>query len=903
MSQNLLSHPPFPRLSSFSKGKPAKQKLTGAQKRRQNLLERQQLGREIAEIKQRIAIERPPRGYNPWAAEDASTQAAEPERVVLDSEPDAAAAAAAAAAKKKVTVPKPPPGSAGLTSALLSNLKSFEELPISSRSKRGLADSRFKYLTRVQRGTMPHALAGRDVLASARTGSGKTLAYLIPVLERLFLEQWTLLHGGLGALILAPTRELAVQIFDVLRTVGKHHDFSAGLVIGGKDAESEKKIIASINILVATPGRLLQHMDETYHFDASGLRILVLDEADRILDMGFSQAVDGIIANLPSYPQRQTLLFSATQTSEEMRNLAKLSLHEPEVIGVHDADETVTPRHLTQHYMLLNAGDKINTLWTFIKLHLWQKTIVFLSTSKQVRFIFEAFCRIRPGVPLLHMHGNMKQATRMSVFYEFCNQSRAVLFATDVAARGLDFPDVNWVLQADCPLTTEDYIHRVGRTARFTRRGHALTFLQEHELPLVQKLKDMRIEVKEVRPDTHKEYTVTPIIGGFIAEDTELKYLAQKAFVSYIRHVHLAPDKSIFSVRDVDGPALAASMGLPGIPTIKGLKGSKNEVKNLPHAVRKMLEDQEKARKAAKSAEKKKKADLAAGAVRKSNEAERMLRRTNKTVFDESRLKMRAGDEIEDDEEAEDFMKLTKRGQNYSDVEDRAEAAAKTAERRKLDTIKAMLVTEEADDDGGKGGLSDDDDLIRLAEASAGESSSSEGEDDGDAAARAHDAAKQARKAAKRAAKRKAVEERLRQAMLTQDLQVATLEEAIRQGLDPEFVAELRAMVKEHDPQDKARQRERVRERNRKRKAAEKAARMAGRGGGGVAVLGGGGSDDDDVDYAQGYEASDSGDDDDDDDDSESSDGGAGPMAKRGRGARGSHSDDDESVDGVVGGV
>ena len=176
--------------------------------------------------------------------------------------------------------------------------KRFSDLPISRASLAGLAKGKWTRMTDIQRAAIPHALAGRDVLGAAKTGSGKTLAFLVPALETLFREKWSRLDG-LGVLIISPTRELALQIFDVLRILGHHHDLSAGLVIGGKDKAEEGHRIARMNVLVCTPGRLLQHLDETAGFDCSGLKVLILDEADRILDLGFKASLTAIIDALP----------------------------------------------------------------------------------------------------------------------------------------------------------------------------------------------------------------------------------------------------------------------------------------------------------------------------------------------------------------------------------------------------------------------------------------------------------------------------------------------------------------------------------------------------------------------------------------------------------------------------
>eukprot|EP00882_Tetradesmus_deserticola_P012407 GHRQ01013149.1.p1 GENE.GHRQ01013149.1~~GHRQ01013149.1.p1 ORF type:complete len:270 (+),score=111.12 GHRQ01013149.1:115-924(+) len=191
--------------------------------------------------------------------------------------------------------------------------RTFEELPLSKHTKAALKEAGYVNLTAIQRAALPHALAGRDILGAAKTGSGKTLCFLIPVVEKLYRQSWTRLDG-LGALVLTPTRELALQIFEELVKVGKRHDMSAGLLIGGKAVNEEATRVNAMNILVATPGRLLQHMDETPGFDTHSLQVLVLDEADRILDMGFAATLDAIIANLPT-EGRQTLLFSATQVS------------------------------------------------------------------------------------------------------------------------------------------------------------------------------------------------------------------------------------------------------------------------------------------------------------------------------------------------------------------------------------------------------------------------------------------------------------------------------------------------------------------------------------------------------------------------------------------------------------
>lgn len=167
----------------------------------------------------------------------------------------------------------------------------FSDLPISRSTTTGLFKSKFVRMTEVQRASVPHALSGRDIVCCARTGSGKTLAYLIPVVEKLYKLRWSAMDG-LGALILVPTRELGIQAFEVLRSFANFHDISAALIIGGKDLAEEQNHIKTMNVIIATPGRLLQHMDETAQFDYNNLKVMVMDEVDRMLDMGFRQDVD-----------------------------------------------------------------------------------------------------------------------------------------------------------------------------------------------------------------------------------------------------------------------------------------------------------------------------------------------------------------------------------------------------------------------------------------------------------------------------------------------------------------------------------------------------------------------------------------------------------------------------------
>ncbi|KAF7268844.1 hypothetical protein GWI33_018188 [Rhynchophorus ferrugineus] len=429
-------------------------------------------------------------------------------------------------AKKKKTIPesvKIENLKSQYESIDVNNISKFSELPLSQQTMKGLKESKYFKLTDIQRESILLALRGNDILGAAQTGSGKTLAFLIPILEYLYCEQWSRMDG-VGALVITPTRELAYQIFETLRKVGKYHDFSAGLIIGGKDLKFERKRMDQCNIIICTPGRLLQHMDENPLLDCSSMKILVLDEADRCLDMGFKETMNSIIANLP--PKRQTLLFSATQT-KSVQDLARLSLKDPSYVSV---NEMTTPKELQQTFVVCELHDKISILWSFIRNHLKQKTIIFLSTCKQVKYFYEIFCKLRPGISLMALYGTLHQLRRMSIYEEFCRKQSAVLFATDLAARGLDFPAVHWVVQADCPEDVETYIHRVGRTARYFRGGESLLLLMPSEIKMIEYLEEKKIPVEKIEINPLKLQNPVKKIQIFLSNNTTLRDTAKRAF-------------------------------------------------------------------------------------------------------------------------------------------------------------------------------------------------------------------------------------------------------------------------------------------------------------------------------------------------------------------------------------
>lgn len=482
----------------------------------------------------------------------------------------------------------------------------FRALPISQATLMGLEGGKtpFTTMTDIQNACIPHALAGRDILGAAKTGSGKTLSFVIPVLELLFRCRYTP-EDGPGAIVLSPTRELAMQIFQVVKIAGTHHSFVVGLLIGGrKDFQAEQHRVGTANILIASPGRLLQHLEQTPYFDVSSLKMLVLDEADRILDMGFRDQLLRILDYLPS--ERQTLLFSATQT-RDVSHLATLSLQQPEYLGVHDKEKTATPESLQQSYVVVPLEHKLNAVYSFIKSHLKSKSIIFMSSCAQIRHAWELFCSLRPGIPILALHGKIVQEKRTHIYFDFLQRPHAVLFASDVCARGLDFPNVDWVLQVDAPEDRDMYIHRAGRTARYRAGGKSLLLLTPHEerRGFVQLLQGgtnsssssttTSLPIKKLSINPNKTAVVTQRAASLVASNLKLNELAKKAYKSYVRSIHLMPNKDIFDVKDIPTDEFSKSLGLASTPNLGFLKAIRDRddartKKNVNHKLHRLKE-------------------------------------------------------------------------------------------------------------------------------------------------------------------------------------------------------------------------------------------------------------------------------------------------------------------------
>ncbi|CAK6973612.1 ATP-dependent RNA helicase DDX18 [Scomber scombrus] len=363
---------------------------------------------------------------------------------------------------------------AGLTGAFEdTSFASLNEL-VSEHTLKAVKEMGFEHMTEIQHKSIRPLLEGRDVLAAAKTGSGKTLAFLIPSIELIYKLKF-MPRNGTGVVILSPTRELAMQTYGVMKELMSHHVHTFGLVMGGSNRSAEaQKLANGVNILVATPGRLLDHLQNTPGFMYKNLQCLIIDEADRILEVGFEEELKQIIKLLPK--RRQTMLFSATQT-RKVEDLARISLKkEPLYVGVDDNKDHATVDGLEQGYVVCPSEKRFLLLFTFLKKNRKKKLMVFFSSCMSVKFHYELLNYI--DLPVLAIHGKQKQTKRTTTFFQFCNADSGILLCTDVAARGLDIPEVDWIVQYDPTDDPKEYIHRVGRTARgIDGRGHALLIL------------------------------------------------------------------------------------------------------------------------------------------------------------------------------------------------------------------------------------------------------------------------------------------------------------------------------------------------------------------------------------------------------------------------------------------
>ncbi|ANB13945.1 ATP-dependent RNA helicase HAS1 [Sugiyamaella lignohabitans] len=436
----------------------------------------------------------------------------------------------------------------------------FSELKLSENTAKAITEMGFKKMTSVQARAIPPLLAGRDVLGAAKTGSGKTLAFLIPAIELLYSLKFKP-RNGTGVIIISPTRELALQIFGVARELMAHHTQTLGIVIGGANRRAEaEKLVKGVNLIVATPGRLLDHLQNTKGFVFKNLKALVIDEADRILEIGFEDEMKQIIKILPQRDDRQSMLFSATQTTK-VEDLARISLRPgPLYINVDSEKETSTADGLEQGYVVCDSDKRFLLLFSFLRRNKNKKVIVFLSSCNCVKFYGELLNYI--DLPVLDLHGKQKQQKRTNTFFEFCNAKQGILICTDVAARGLDIPAVDWIIQFDPPDDPRDYIHRVGRTARGTQgKGKSLMFLTPSELGFLRYLKAAKVPLNEYEFPASKIANVQGQLEKLVSSNYWLNQSAKDGYRAYLQAYSSHHLKTVYQIDKLDLVKVAKSFG------------------------------------------------------------------------------------------------------------------------------------------------------------------------------------------------------------------------------------------------------------------------------------------------------------------------------------------------------
>ena len=491
----------------------------------------------------------------------------------------------------------------------------FDALPINKKLKGNLVDQfKINSLTKIQSLSLPSLLEGKDVMVKSPTGSGKTMCYAIPIVDKLSCFDTPVNRAdGPYAVVLVPTRELAMQIFNIFQELCKSSiNIVPGLLVGGEKCKAEKaRIRKGINVLIATPGRLAYHMKETSSLILRNLQFLVLDEVDRLLDMGFISSVSDIIKELDerSSNTRQTIILSATLNSS-IKSLSKLSMNEPLIIDDSmidpssnstkaEVDAYTLPESLIQTYVFVPLKLRMVSLFSFVASQSFlskekQKVIVFMVNKASVLYYEHMFKMVltekynvneKALQSVFQLQGSAKQKERFETYKKFQMIKSGVLFCTDVAARGLDIKNVDWIVQFSCPQEIEDYCHKVGRTARIGMQGNSLLFLQPSEKDYLEELSKKSIVLKEtllddllgealstfVNKKMTKEDKATELqnyIEESLVKKSSCHKMATAAHFSFIQSYSTYPSimKGIFHPKKLHLGHVAKSFGLREAP-------------------------------------------------------------------------------------------------------------------------------------------------------------------------------------------------------------------------------------------------------------------------------------------------------------------------------------------------
>ncbi len=378
----------------------------------------------------------------------------------------------------------------------------FDDYRIAPEIRRNLQDMGLKRPTDIQFKAIPAILKGEDVLAIAQTGTGKTAAFAIPVLHLLHSTKNSSRSEGIRCVVIQPTRELALQITEVFERLGKGTRVSTLCVFGGVNQDPQiARLQKGIDILVTTPGRMFDLVSQG-HIKLNGVEILVVDEADHMLDLGFIKDIQDLIRHLPT--KRQTLFFSAT-INEKIKKLAYSLVNN--AIRIQISPKDPVSKNVEHAVAFIEMDDKRFFLARVIEDNPDAKLLVFVRTKVRAERVAAAL--LRANIPSLTMHGDKDQRDRLSVMEQFREGKIKVLIATDVSARGIDIPDVDLVINYDLPTESENYVHRVGRTGRGTKKGQAIAFCSPEEKPVLDEIESFltkKIRILDIAKD---DYTQT----------------------------------------------------------------------------------------------------------------------------------------------------------------------------------------------------------------------------------------------------------------------------------------------------------------------------------------------------------------------------------------------------------
>ncbi|KRY71363.1 putative ATP-dependent RNA helicase pitchoune, partial [Trichinella pseudospiralis] len=433
---------------------------------------------------------------------------------------------------------------------------SFESVGgiISEKTLKGIYDMGFKNMTEIQEKCILKILndanRSRDIVAMAKTGSGKTLAYLILAVEQLVHKKFSP-ELGTGCIVVCPSREICIQTHQVMQELLKYYDFTCAIVIGGCSRQREvEKLSAGATFVIGTPGRLLDHLEK--------LKCLIIDEFDRIIDTNLHREMMQMLRLLPG--KRQTMIFGATR-SKLTSAFVKVALpNRPICVGKRDKVEEATVEGLQQGYVICPVEKRFHFLYTFLRSNKQKKIMVFFSSCASVKFHTELLRVL--NFSLLSIHGKQKQQKRTETYHQFREEQCGLLLCTDVAARGLDFSGVDWIVQYDPPDDPNEYIHRVGRTARGEgTKGNALLILQPCEKRFLQHLKQASVFVKQFKFSWNKVADIQDRLENLINNEFFLCISAKEAFTGYVRAYESHHMKDVFNVRSLNIAMVSKSFG------------------------------------------------------------------------------------------------------------------------------------------------------------------------------------------------------------------------------------------------------------------------------------------------------------------------------------------------------